>query len=633
MGLYNDLPLLPTEQTIRLMNLRPASDRDAPLIAELFIVSLDTNPQYACLSYCWGPPTIMCPVTCNNVMLPIRENLALALGSIRSMSSLPLWVDQICINQDDISERSAQVSCMKRIYIQASKTFVYIGEPDSDATEDACEVLEQLTIPWLSTMNWEDGDLNRKIPPLRAQIAAGKLAMQHPRLMKRSYNKDVTRALSQLLERPYFSRKWIIQELVMSRSLHCVLGLHCFEWYKFILLALKETKCLFNTELTNATQVFWLFQLCRNFIDQRPCSLLELLYHSRFFKAMDPRDHVFALLGAASDSDDFPKPDYGIAVEQLYHKISSCLIRQGRGFLVLHLTGIRHRDNGLPSWVVDWRHLDAFYPCKHFASFEAGGSHGHIQLIPDITTIRVSGKLMDRVAAIGGLFNAEMNIWDRLAQYIDDCTRAFEQFYEDGTGRLAIQKDLASLIFFDMKYDDGNPDRMMFVFNEEYYDDVRGQDTTSLDSATWTQFAVMRCRFLVDQLGDRLSRAGHRIGIGGLSKLGQKLRPTETPMTLVEHHIIKGLVNTSIVENCLRYNFFRPTTRPIMTQKRLLGLAPALTEKGDVVCVIHGAKAPFILRPAGDGTYKIVGEAYVGDIMFGETLSDDSCPVQEILIS
>ena len=634
---YDDLLLLPTEQTIRLLKLNTGSDRSAPLVAELFVISLDTNPQYACVSYCWGPTVFSHTITCNNTVLNITENLGLALSSIRSMSDLPLWADQLCINQHDVQERSIQVSCMKKIYSQAAATYIYLGEPDSDATHDACRVLRTLSLPVTTLTTKDEGPIKTKLLHLRGRAVAIKVAIQHPRLAMRAKDEDVKGAISLLSLRPYFSRKWIIQEVTMSRTLFCVLGTHRFES-----VGLLQSVSNANAEIEPGTNfgpehlrstchVLWLTSLHLDHEYQRPNPLLTLLYYARLCKVTDPRDHVFALLGAASDTDDFPKPDYGLSVEQVYHNTSSCFIRQGNGLVMLRLAGIRMTDNGLPSWVVDWRGLDSFYPCNYFASFRAGGTGDCIRLGADAATICAAGRVVDRVDAIGNPFTAGTSLWDRLAQYIDDCTHAFEEFYETKAGKLAIQEDLASLICFDMQYDNGDKNEIMFRFNKEQHGDFLCHDFTAFGEIC-DQLPLLCARYLQGKMGKWFSGNGQRTSTGGLYRLCQKLMPVKSPRALAEHRVMKGLVKNSLVENLLRLNLFHPTTRPIMTHNRRLGLAPVLTRIGDAVCVLSGANAPFILRPSGDGSYRIVGEAYVRDIMFGETLNDDAYPLQEFLI-
>jgi Heterokaryon incompatibility protein (HET) len=633
MGLYDELPLPSTEQGIRLIVFRPAKGPNEPLAAELLVVTLDSNPQYATLSYCWGSPTSTRPMICNNTVLEITESLALGLTRVRSISSLPLWVDQICINQDDVRERSAQVAFMHRIYSQASKTFAYLGEPDSEMSNDACRVLDSLKVPVMRVVDFKLEEISHK-SSLRPRILAMKLAIQHPSLTKKSFDTDVRKAIVHLLSRPYFFRKWIIQELVMSESVFCVIGPHCFSWNPFLISALGVGGSFESSDNPNTRlQAGWLFYLTQNEVGMRKHELLTLLYYSRYSKAADPRDYVFALLGAACDSDDFPEPDYEMAVDDLYHEVSCCLVRQGKAFLTFHLVGMRSTDNGLPSWVVDWRDLDISYPSKYFAWFHAGGLDGNIELCTDDTIIRARGKLVDRVVAIGDPFKAELTLLERLERYIGNCTEAFEKFYENGTTKEAVQKDLASLISFEMRCWSRDPHYRWFSFGGNYHDVFRCLNFQVLDYLSSNQLLLIHARFFAMLFGQWLSKRCQKKGMDSLSRCFRKIQPSASTKLLTEYELINGLYRSNATESFLRWNFFTPTTRPIMTDNRRLGLAPALTQTEDIVCVLLGAKAPLILRPSENGTYKIVGEAYVQDIMFGATLNDERYPVQDILIS
>lgn len=425
----------------------------------------------------------------------------------------------------------------------------------------------------------------------------------------------------------------VIQELIRSRQKYCIIGLHRFEWFPFIMITFKAHLKTCDLDFAAAAnRTLWLLGQLDDIAKQRPATLLSLLYFTRSFKATDPRDHVFALLGLASDSNDFPEPNYEMTVEQLYQAISSSLVRQGNGFLMLRLAGIRPTNLHMPSWVVDWRDLDIHYSCKQFTSFCSGGSDGRVELGTDPSIIHVLGKITDRVVAAGQPFKTGKSLWERLEEYIVDCTTAFQDLYECATGTLAIQKDLASLISFDMKCDTNYKFQEACLFTQEHHQDQQCQDMVALDDSTFKQVSLMYYRFYLKKLDRWLSKINKRGRMGRLSRFGHRLKLVETPRTLAEDAIADGIAKTSAEENCLRYKFFHDSTRPIITEKGRLSLAPFLTEKGDVVCVIHGAKAPFVLRPCEDGTYRIVGEAYVRDIMFGEALKEDDCPVAEILI-
>lgn len=71
------------------------------------------QPRYEALSYCWGPDVIYDSIEINGHQVPVRRGLWAALHHLRYLSGgkeRVLWIDAICINQDDLSERSHQVA-------------------------------------------------------------------------------------------------------------------------------------------------------------------------------------------------------------------------------------------------------------------------------------------------------------------------------------------------------------------------------------------------------------------------------------------------------------------------------------------------------------------------------------------
>ena len=96
------------------------------------IVSLDKEPSYEALSYAWASREGAHAITLSNASsLPLTENLARALRRLRKRDQVrDLWIDQLCINQSDLEERSQQVSLMGQIYRQARNVLVWLGDFD-----------------------------------------------------------------------------------------------------------------------------------------------------------------------------------------------------------------------------------------------------------------------------------------------------------------------------------------------------------------------------------------------------------------------------------------------------------------------------------------------------------------------
>jgi hypothetical protein len=96
---------------------------------KLIHVTLDKAPPYEALSYVWGSLEREQKILLGTREMAITENLYTALPHLIRHTNL-LWMDQICINQDDNDEKSNQVLLMSKIYEKASATIVWLGKED-----------------------------------------------------------------------------------------------------------------------------------------------------------------------------------------------------------------------------------------------------------------------------------------------------------------------------------------------------------------------------------------------------------------------------------------------------------------------------------------------------------------------
>lgn len=124
-----EYPSLSTNTDIRLITLNPkasgASNTNRVCI-ELNEHPINECPKYTALSYTWGQPhrTKDVFVETSSQCIKVTENLHAALVHLRRRVPVKLWIDAICINQDDIKERSSQVRLMRQIYRGASQVVV-----------------------------------------------------------------------------------------------------------------------------------------------------------------------------------------------------------------------------------------------------------------------------------------------------------------------------------------------------------------------------------------------------------------------------------------------------------------------------------------------------------------------------
>lgn len=129
---------------IRLLRLLPHPDQRAPIQCQLFdhlfdhplLDSKKGAHLYEALSYFWGSADKRRSVLVDDRRLLVTENLHAALLRLRD-PTLPriLWIDAICINQDNYEERKRQVQLMALIYIRASRVLVWLEEAKADGDQ------------------------------------------------------------------------------------------------------------------------------------------------------------------------------------------------------------------------------------------------------------------------------------------------------------------------------------------------------------------------------------------------------------------------------------------------------------------------------------------------------------------
>jgi hypothetical protein len=175
--------LLPGPDSIRLLRLYPSEDENAPIQCRLFNYSLQesgkrTHP-YDALSYVWGEPDKTRPIFIKKHSLSVTLNLHEALLRLRHNSiERIIWVDAVCINQENIEEKEQQIRFMAKIYGQANRVVVWLGE----AADNSDQALEEI------------------------RAAKGKMSINSP-------NKEtIQKSVLALLQRPWFRRIWVREQ-------------------------------------------------------------------------------------------------------------------------------------------------------------------------------------------------------------------------------------------------------------------------------------------------------------------------------------------------------------------------------------------------------------------------------------
>jgi hypothetical protein len=224
-------PLDVTLREIRLLVVRPATTEARDSALELSLVKSrlgsdgkecesrvkeEDSLKYMALSYTWGDPHPTFTVLLDGIEFTVRKNLYEALLHFRpTEGELVIWIDAICINQDDMQERESQVALMRDIYTEAKGVWAWLGPGDAAKSRSAFTFLADLA-------HREYDDVQDD--PLRANIARSE-TIEWVKLGATS-NASIMRwlDLADLLESPWFSRMWIIQEVVMGKNVTIISG-------------------------------------------------------------------------------------------------------------------------------------------------------------------------------------------------------------------------------------------------------------------------------------------------------------------------------------------------------------------------------------------------------------------------
>ncbi|KAF7555742.1 hypothetical protein G7046_g6484 [Stylonectria norvegica] len=343
-----------SEDEIRLVKLYPGA-WDDPLKAELF--PANKSVRYVALSYAWGNPRKLRDITVDDYLQKITVNLDLALRTLRSAHRpTTLWVDALCINQEDPDDKSQQVSLMYHIFTWAAEVRAYVGHPIERSRPDYESQLRKLgssnpvdysvedLVAWETThaafSQLAVSDPARFSPSQRCLCVFGLLrALSSPELASRleemelfSKPKSVKsvgrdKRLRYLFEwlrvfavAPWWDRMWITQEVGVARELLITYGNATMSFHTLSrfstdfpsgsfrnlqlgkentkVLDLIVTKVKAITELRSLQQHTSLESMTRdvNYFQQSLSSpLLWLLRTFRHRKSAEPRDKIFAL--------------------------------------------------------------------------------------------------------------------------------------------------------------------------------------------------------------------------------------------------------------------------------------------------------------------------------------------------
>ncbi|RYP43476.1 hypothetical protein DL770_011654 [Monosporascus sp. CRB-9-2] len=359
-------------------------------------------------------------VLCNGRALRIQRNLHDLLSRLQRQRYLsPLWVDAICIDQDETdegvrNEKFRQLQLMGRIYESARTVLVWLGESDniSLSLPKLLRDFRPLQPPY------EHFRMENDVTRLRHRPSALRVLLQMTGIDGSGWlssginviNRGYTlQALIRLINRDYFHRAWVVQELVLARSLRFLVGELEFTADDLLsgictIIASSQTPLSINARRDSGGFMTMphILQARADRLAGRPWSFDDFLFVCRDRQASRPEDKVMSILGLLSESEnqrhkllkDVRTADGNIRLAKLYANCAGILAGESGWPYVLSLVASgAAMSTDLPSWVPDLRvplHPKPFwfFGCTHYSAAtsvvpaeftvippESGGSH------------------------------------------------------------------------------------------------------------------------------------------------------------------------------------------------------------------------------------------------------------------
>jgi hypothetical protein len=445
-----------------------AHNRDEPIRGVLETVPLSTYSPYTAISYVWGDNDQPFKLLVGeDQYVPLTASLDRLLRDLRKVASekggwkhvnrymAVIWVDQICINQEDDNEKARQVEMMAEIYKTAERVITYIG-PEQPGDVAALDFITKFCKLWqerkpadreLSQVEWAD-----------IRVSLGDIPKDDDQIWDNIKN---------ILSGEWISRSWIFQEIILNDKSYILRGVHCYPTgiliifgsllayepefpFPFLLRIYSKSCCI---EPPTPRPPLWMFAqqlhnvgIARSLLVDRKeeVTTFYLLKRNMNLRASNPKDKIYSLLGVAADAESLGIiPDYSRLDVQIFTDLARQLFLVEQDLQILeyvHDAPISSADPW-PSWVPNWAYTgqsNRRYGGRSYVFKAADSVPPTLSFSSDLTSLIVKGILVDTVTEVlgvpcSGYFLPDSSILLRCQQYQQVYLRAMRAISVDPT--------------------------------------------------------------------------------------------------------------------------------------------------------------------------------------------------------
>lgn len=551
-------PLSPRGDEIRILELLPADNFSATIRVRLRTVSFaeDAQLQYEALSYVWGTTQNQATVlvadddSSDFRSLHVTRNCEEALTYLRnSPRGRMFWVDAICINQGDqeiaLRERAHQVAMMSKIYSRATRVNAWLGSTRLDV---------DLAFAWIEVLS-----RHLSIHPISGELI-GKSS--DPWCTEwgsdARISVDEIKSFSSLLDRGYFDRLWVWQEVKFGGVRTWLLAAHLeINWYQFA----AAVGYLFGASLPHFDgddQFIQRLEMLRGLNDPRHGRLLRTLDILRSCQCSNERDRIFAAQSFAADTrliipPDYMRPTADTWIDATRNYIEVC--QDLECLLYVQRLSSRSSSLSLPSWAPDWSQR------------------------------RPTARLAWRLASCGIQCSVimekrrQLRVWGVMVGLVTEVS----SFGADAESVALSSEEFDSKIEFMLRsmFDTKKPPRACLQPLCEVLLRGRTSDTT------------INSPHIVPSLKDMEE-------------------------FLLQVPSVESATGTSVARQAT-YSYCLGRAL-LQTDDQRFALGPELSRPGDIIAILIGCSSAIVLRPTMDNMYQVIGDAYCQGYMNGEAL-------------
>ncbi|KAJ4325835.1 hypothetical protein N0V94_000397 [Neodidymelliopsis sp. IMI 364377] len=590
---YRYLPLQPRH--IRLLECLWHDGNNSTPSFEYRIVHVkvpeeDPPPEFEAVSYTWGHPLkiSVLPIQEDTGCIALTANLTQELPYIsQHSSSKRLWIDQLCINQDDNAEKSVQVGMMSEIYSKASRVIVWLGTEDNSST--TCK-------EWLAALN----GLLKVLPNAdRMQVHTSNYHDAYRFLaIKKSFidaqwdTKFIT-ALTDFWSRVYFTRGWIVQEFLLARELIILIGnVH------FSAQDLEDMYCV-PPERENSQSYRQLIQLKRwQHNGAEPLGFFrKMTACAQKFQTREYGDTLYSMAGLLANLEF--TPNYEQTVKENFTRFAAAVAQKfgSLDFLGLCAATIDSRIpdtpneiREFPSWVPSWSSLPLSTPWR----LVVGGTDAHMG---EISWNAAVGRQHKQEQPLVYSTLSQLHVRGKIVDWIDVISPKTVIGARHFDADPAYLNNLVKQLKNDLPYcSTWTPTKLVHFLNGAAHN---GNEIQSFNSATAILSPETRY-----STGPPLNENGNNDGLALVLMIGRGRRIA-------------------------------------MTENGKLALVPFIdsrakseTGRGSPVAILYGCSVPLVLECVDEARqeYKVLGEAYVEEYMLGEAVTWTEDETEEFVL-